>query len=61
MLLTKLGPLTGQERLYFWGPDGHMPTISFPLQIRLDDIKAAAGEPLGIMWTLEVDVFSYNP
>lgn len=26
------------------GPDGQMPTICFPLQIKLDKIKAAAGE-----------------
>lgn len=52
MLLIKLGPLTGQEKTLFLGigvgPDGQMPTICFPLQIRLDEIKAAAGEPWGI-------------
>lgn len=58
MLLIKLGPLTGQEKALFWGigvePDGQMPTICFPLQIRLDEIKAAAGEPWGIRRILEV-------
>lgn len=48
MLLIKLGPLTGKEKALFWGigvgPDGQMPTICFPLQIKLDEIKAAAGE-----------------
>lgn len=60
MLLIKLGPLTGQEKTLFGGigigPDGQMPTICFPLQIRLDEIKAAAGEPWGIRRMLEVDI-----
>lgn len=58
MLLIKLGPLTGQEKTLFWGvgPDGQMPTICFSLQIRLDEIKAAAGEPEGIRRILEVDI-----
>lgn len=33
-----------------------MPTICFSLQIRLDEIKAAAGEPEGIRRILEVDI-----
>lgn len=60
MLLIKLGPLTGQEKTLFLGmgvgPDGQMPTICFPLQIRLDEIKAAVGEPWGIRRILEVDI-----
>ena len=60
MLLIKLGPLTGRGNTLFLGigvgPDGQMPTICFPLQIRLDEIKAAAGEPVGIRRILEVDM-----
>lgn len=33
-----------------------MPAICFPLQIRLDEIKAAAREPEGIRRILEVDI-----
>lgn len=65
MLLIKLGPLTGQEKTLFLGtgvgPDGQMPTICFPLQIRLDEIKAAAGEPRRIRRILEVDVILIQP
>lgn len=33
-----------------------MPAICFPLQIRLDEIKAAAREPEGIRRILEIDI-----
>lgn len=58
-MLWKLGPLTGQEKILFWsmgGPDGQMPTIYFPLQIRLGEIKAAVRGPEGIRRILEDDI-----
>lgn len=58
--VNKLGPLTGQEKTLFLGrgvgPDGQMPAICFPLQIKLEEIKAAAEEPWGIRRILEADI-----
>lgn len=56
--VNRIGPLTGQEKTLFGlpGPDGQTPAICFTLQIRLGEIKAAAGEAEEIRRRLEGDI-----
>lgn len=50
MLLIKLGPLTGQAKGLYFGERRVDQMVKYPQfaffgQIRLDEVKAAAGEP----------------